>query len=593
MIWRSAFLISCTALAYAMLHGWPDSLGSVMRGCFAVLAWVAGLAVWTRRKARKNEATANARRSPRWPDYLAIGMAILALESGFLWLLGAAPRPLESAGLAIERQFRPEAAALRAVNSSEADARPGNWLWTRETQRPLPQRTDFKPGTKPEVFVRLMDPADAAALLKGRVYVRSFALSSYAAATWSPLPGRPLTITADGAGFVQLAPSTARRAIHHEVFHPADPGGQNALTALQGVTEARISPLERIDDGLFLLPPAAAVGGYQYEASSAPMKIEDLPDGGLVRGWPGAADELMALPDGGDFAMRLRNLARTAAGSGTVKQQLLNLQNHLRSTLEYSLATTNPRNLDPIENFLFEEKRGHCEYFATAAGLMVRSLGLPARVAYGWAGGTWYDSAGLFVFRANEAHAWTEVWLENHGWVIMDPTPQSTDSAETAQIAPPGEVLPGAAATEHLEDESLAATETTLPRLGIWMMLGFGIPAGLIALLRGWKLQDGTDPKNPGSSTSAATPGYIKLWRNACAARGLPMPPGFTLRRQISRLPEPPEFAAELLDYHYGTRYEGRPVDARVEKHLARRIRTWEAGFSGINPEAEPHKSIQ
>ena len=71
-----------------------------------------------------------------------------------------------------------------------------------------------------------------------------------------------------------------------------------------------------------------------------------------------------------------------------------------------------------MENFLFEEKRGHCEYFATAGALMARALGLPSRVAYGWAGGTWYDDAGLFVFRANEAHAWTEVWLENFGWVL-------------------------------------------------------------------------------------------------------------------------------------------------------------------------------
>ena len=480
MILRTAWMLGCTALAYALLRGWPDALPALMRACFAVLAWVAGLAVWAKRRIPKHEAPAKPRRPARWPDYVAIGLAILAVEGGFLWLLGAAPRPLESAGLAIERQFRPEAAALRAVNAGDA-TRPGNWLWTEETRRPLPKRTDFKPGTKPEVFIRLADRTDAAAMLKDRVYVRSFALGRYEQTAWSPLPGRPLEITANASGFVQLAPTGSRQAIRHEVFHGADPGGQNALTALQGATAARVSPLTRIDDGLFLLPPATAVGGYQYEVTSSPMRIEDLPDGGLLTAWPGAPDELLAVPERGDFGERLRKLARTAAGSGTLKEQLLHLQEHLRTTLDYSLSTTNPRNLDPLENFLFEERRGHCEYFATAGALMARALGLPARVAYGWAGGTWYESSGLFVFRANEAHAWPEVWLENYGWVLMDPTPQGTRDGQQARVAPPNEALPGT--DEDTKPADLPETQAAVspPRVGLWLLFGFGIPAAAFA----------------------------------------------------------------------------------------------------------------
>ncbi len=591
MIPRTAFLLGSTALAYALLSGWPEALPSLMKSCLAVLAWVAGLGVWSQRKGRRNEVAARERRRPRWPDYLAIGMAILAVDSGFLWLLGAAPRPLESAGLVLESHFRPEAAARRAVSVRDAGARSGNWLWTRETRRPLPRRTDFKPGTKPEVFVRLTNRADAAALLDGRIYVRAFVLSRYDGVGWSPLSRTPLEIKADDSGVVKLAAAGPGQTILHEVFHSADEGGQNVLTALQGVTEARISPLERIDDGLFLLPPATVAGGYQYEVGSSPMRIEDLPDGGLVAGWPGAADALLALPDGGGFGTRLRSLAHTAAGVGSVKEQLLQVQKHLRTTLGYSLVTANPQDMDPMENFLFEERRGHCEYFATAGALMTRALGLPSRVAYGWAGGTWYESAGLFVFRANEAHAWTEVWLETFGWVSMDPTPQSTGGGEQARVAAAGEPLPGAADGEPPEDPQEVAPGMTLPWLGAWLMLGFGFPAGLMAVLRG-KRRFSADPESCGGILALEAPGYLKVWRRACAARGTPMPPGFTLRRQISRVPELPGFAAELLAYHYATRYEGNPPDERVEKQLVRRIRAWEAGFSGIKTGGSPQTPV-
>lgn len=592
MILRTAFLLGCTALAYAMLRGWPEGLSGLMRACFAVLAWVAGLGVWTRRRVPENEVAARARRRPRWPDYLALGMALLAVESGFLWLLSAAPRPLEAAGLAIERRFRPEAAALRAVSDeNHHGTRRGNWLWSGETRRPLPRRTDFKPGTKPEVFVRLADRADAEALLKGRLYLRAFALGRYADAAWSPTTRTALEIQADASGLVKLAPTSSGRGILHEVFHAADPGGQNVLTALQGVAEARISPLTRIDDGLFLLPPATAAGGYQYLANSRPMRIEDLPDGALVSGWPGAADALLALPEDGNSGGRLRELAHAAAGAGTVKQQLLHLQDHLRTAFAYSLATANPRNLDPMENFLFEEKRGHCEYFATAGALMARALGLPSRVAYGWAGGTWYDSAGLFVFRANEAHAWTEIWLANFGWVLMDPTPQSAGGGERAQVAPPDEPLPGAADDRTAEDSPETDTGTDLPRLGMWLLLGFGIPAACITGWRG-RRRFPADPQSPEETAGLPAPGYLKVWRHACGLRGIPLPPGSTLRRQISRLPDLPEFARDMGDYHYGTRYEGKPPDKRVEKQLVRRIRAWEHGFSGIKTAPSPRTRV-
>jgi hypothetical protein len=331
------------------------------------------------------------------------------------------------------------------------------------------------------------------------------------------------------------------------------------------------------------------MGGYQYVAGSCPMRIEDLPDGRLIRGWPGAAEDFLSIPDAGGLGGKLRDLALEAAGSGSMKEQLLGIRNHLRATLEYSLETANRRDLDPIENFLFEEKRGHCEYFATAAALMARSLGIPSRVAYGWAGGTWFEDPGLFVFRANEAHAWTEVWLETYGWVILDPTPQAA-IGDRAQVAAPNEKLPDATTGPTSPDPSLAvAADAELPSVALWLMAGFTVPALLVAWLRGGRrFQDAARAAGTPETPGAGDPGYLQNWRRACAARGWAMPPGSTLRHHLDRLPELPEFAAELLDYHYGTRYEGRAADPRTEHHLSRKIRAWEKKSSGINHASPP-----
>lgn len=76
-----------------------------------------------------------------------------------------------------------------------------------------------------------------------------------------------------------------------------------------------------------------------------------------------------------------------------------------------------------IEWFMFENKRGHCEYFASAMTLLLRAKGIPARVVNGYVSREWNDSAGVFVIRQSDAHSWVEAYLEDYGWVTFDPTP--------------------------------------------------------------------------------------------------------------------------------------------------------------------------
>src|SRR5207302_2040651 len=79
---------------------------------------------------------------------------------------------------------------------------------------------------------------------------------------------------------------------------------------------------------------------------------------------------------------------------------------------------------DPIADFLFVRRAGHCELFSSAMVLMLRSLGIPARNVTGYFGGRRTD-AGYYAVRAGDAHSWVEVYFPDAGYVRFDPTPAS------------------------------------------------------------------------------------------------------------------------------------------------------------------------
>jgi transglutaminase-like putative cysteine protease len=77
---------------------------------------------------------------------------------------------------------------------------------------------------------------------------------------------------------------------------------------------------------------------------------------------------------------------------------------------------------DSVDDFLFNTRRGFCEHFASAFTMMMRAAGIPARVVTGYQGGEYNAIGGYFIVRQSDAHAWSEVWLEDRGWVRVDPT---------------------------------------------------------------------------------------------------------------------------------------------------------------------------
>lgn len=77
---------------------------------------------------------------------------------------------------------------------------------------------------------------------------------------------------------------------------------------------------------------------------------------------------------------------------------------------------------DVVDKFLFESKRGFCEHYAGSFALLMRAAGIPSRIVTGYQGGEYNQVGKYLIVRQSDAHAWTEVWLEDRGWVRVDPT---------------------------------------------------------------------------------------------------------------------------------------------------------------------------
>jgi transglutaminase-like putative cysteine protease len=90
---------------------------------------------------------------------------------------------------------------------------------------------------------------------------------------------------------------------------------------------------------------------------------------------------------------------------------------------QYFYTLEPPRlEFDSVDDFLFNTRRGFCEHFASAFTMLARAAGIPARVVTGYQGGEYNPLSGYLLVRQSDAHAWSEVWLEDRGWVRVDPT---------------------------------------------------------------------------------------------------------------------------------------------------------------------------
>lgn len=176
-------------------------------------------------------------------------------------------------------------------------------------------------------------------------------------------------------------------------------------------------------DALFAQSPVFAGESYDVEASLAVPTANQLGEAGLdYPDW--VTERYLQLPV--DISPQMQELAQTLTKDlSTPYDKAVAITNYLRAELEYAdRMPIAPFNRDPIEWALFEQKQGFCNYYASADVLMLRSLGIPARLAVGYAHGERENIGGRvqYIVRARDAHAWPEVYFPDIGWVEFEPT---------------------------------------------------------------------------------------------------------------------------------------------------------------------------
>ncbi|HEY6389136.1 MAG TPA: DUF3488 and transglutaminase-like domain-containing protein [Candidatus Acidoferrum sp.] len=127
---------------------------------------------------------------------------------------------------------------------------------------------------------------------------------------------------------------------------------------------------------------------------------------------------------------RIPELAKQiTARAQTPFDKTITLENYLRSHYAYNLNLTGKPGDDPLAHFLFETRSGHCEYFASAMAIMLRTLGIPTREVNGFLPGEYNDLGEDYIVRASDAHSWVEVYFPGTGWMTFDPTPPGAEDA--------------------------------------------------------------------------------------------------------------------------------------------------------------------
>jgi transglutaminase-like putative cysteine protease len=159
--------------------------------------------------------------------------------------------------------------------------------------------------------------------------------------------------------------------------------------------------------------------------------------------------------------VQLTNQIVAQAGAVTVYDKTKAVEVWLRNNIVYNeIIPQPPLNQDPIDWVLFDLKEGYCEYYASAMIIMLRSLGIPARMAAGFSQGTWDAASQRYMIQERDAHTWVEVYFPGYGWIEFEPTAAQAPLNRIGdnEFLPPPTPLPAASPTP-----SPTVTPTVLP----------------------------------------------------------------------------------------------------------------------------------
>lgn len=292
------------------------------------------------------------------------------------------------------------------------------------------------------------------------------------------------------------------------------------------------------------------------------------------------------------LSARVRALCATFSG----EDPLASIRAYLAGQARYSLRFTTPGDSSPLAEFLFGNGHGHCEHYAAATVLMLRGLGIPSRVAYGYAGGIADAGQRLFAFRDSDFHAWAEVLTPDQQWKIFDTTPVVPNAAPRL---PSASTLPTMVEAEfHDFSEFDPATMRRRDEFAVFVAdlvawfsthfflataAGLGLLGGLWRLLVRRRESGGPGRHSGGLDPSGGIrpPDFLLELARIAESLGWRRRPGQTWRELLARLDGCeglPPAAGEAVAYHYHITYAGGPRDPAAEARFLEALRGWTGG---------------
>ncbi len=277
-----------------------------------------------------------------------------------------------------------------------------------------------------EVVMRIVDEGDD---LVTPPRWRGSAYDRYSEGRWRQSRSGMVLLPRRGPGDFLLDRPSSVSTISHEVY--LEPLDTDVMFIPPASSELSVSlPSVFVDPYLTVRTGRSARAGRRYSVRwrpDAPASASSL--GGVERLEVWTRQLYLQLPS---LSEEFHALARQLPGqSDDPLETAASVETFLETEYRYSLRTPSRGRSDPVEDFLFDARAGHCEFFATAMIMLTRARGIPSRLVTGFRRGKRNEYGDFEVVRKSDAHAWVEVFNEQMGWVAFDPTPSAAGSAQS------------------------------------------------------------------------------------------------------------------------------------------------------------------
>jgi transglutaminase-like putative cysteine protease len=219
--------------------------------------------------------------------------------------------------------------------------------------------------------------------------------------------------------------------------------------------------------------------------------------------YPDWIDPYLELPD--ELPQRVRDLAiEITSDYDNPYDKAVALQGYLREYTYNEQIEAPPEDVDRVDYFLFEMKEGYCNYYASSMAVMARALGIPARIAAGYAQGDWERDARAYRVREHHSHAWVEVYLPRFGWIDFEPTanepvivrpraaggpdqdPGDRNFSGQDEGIPEDEFLNPGGMVDPAVLELMLAEQRRRERIRTWTRVGGVLGVSLVIILLAW-----------------------------------------------------------------------------------------------------------